>query len=153
MNTRTRDRVLRVSEHTNYMPTNLATTHEPQYLLGLHTPSPVLGGDVTSTGSRRSISRRRIGVPEEIARQLTFQDLLNEQLHTQPSNKRTGGRPKSLPPQALQRVLQLHESGLGYRRITGVLRASGITTTPWSVRRAVLGLAPYERDITIDVGS
>ena len=54
------------------------------------------------------------------------------------------GRPRSLSETDLQRVLQLHESGLGYRAISRQLWQAGVAASPWSVRRAVLGLAPYE---------
>ena len=144
MNTRSRDRVIRLMEHTACGATISATTHGPQYALGLHTSSLTPGDDVISTVLKNSISRRRFGVPMGFDNQLTFQDWLDDQQHTQLSNKRIVGRPRSLPPAALERVLQLYESGIGYQRITGVLRASGIDTSPWSVRRAVKGLPPYD---------
>jgi len=55
------------------------------------------------------------------------------------------GRPRSLSETALVRVLQLHEAGFGYRTITRRMKAAGTDTTLWSVRRAVLGLPPYQR--------
>jgi hypothetical protein len=65
---------------------------------------------------------------------------------TTSSDKRRVGRPRSLPPETLQRVLQLHELGEGYRTIVRLLGESGVDASIWSVRRAVLGLGAYQRD-------
>jgi hypothetical protein len=53
------------------------------------------------------------------------------------------GRPRSLSPAALERVLTLHESGLGYRATAGELREAGIDVNWSTVRRAVKGWLPY----------
>ena len=55
------------------------------------------------------------------------------------------GRPRSLPPEALSRVLLHHLAGLSYGDIVRELRNSGIDVSRWTVRRAVLGVPPYER--------
>lgn len=60
------------------------------------------------------------------------------------SPNKTPGRPKSLPSWASDRVLQLHAAGLGYRRISAELRNAGLDASPWSVRRAIKGLPPYD---------
>ena len=56
------------------------------------------------------------------------------------------GRPRSLSEIDLERVLQLRRAGLGYRAISRRLWEAGVATSPWSVRRAILGLSPYSTD-------
>jgi hypothetical protein len=55
------------------------------------------------------------------------------------------GRPRSLSLAALERVLTLYASGLGYRAISGELRVAGIDVSWSTVRRAVKEQRPYER--------
>ena len=55
------------------------------------------------------------------------------------------GRPRSLSPAALRRVLTLRRAGFGYRAISGELRAAGIDVNWSTVRRAVKGQSPYIR--------
>jgi hypothetical protein len=55
------------------------------------------------------------------------------------------GRPRSLPPEALRRVLLHEQSGMSYRQIATELRNTlGIDVSRWTVRRVVLRLPPYE---------
>ena len=49
------------------------------------------------------------------------------------------GRPRSLPPAALERVLTLHAAGFGYRSISSELRTAGIDVNWSTIRRAVKG--------------
>jgi hypothetical protein len=56
------------------------------------------------------------------------------------------GRPRSLPLDALERVLLHEQSGMSYRQIATELRNTlGIDVSRWTVRRVVLRLPPYER--------
>ena len=55
------------------------------------------------------------------------------------------GRPRSLPPEALERVLLHHQAGLSYGDIVRELRNIGFDVSRWTVRRAVLSLSPYQR--------
>ena len=55
------------------------------------------------------------------------------------------GRPRSLSPAALERVLTLSAQGMGYRAISGELRVAGIDVNWSTVRRAVKGWPPYRR--------
>ena len=54
------------------------------------------------------------------------------------------GRPRSLPPEALRRVLLHHQAGLSYGDIVKELRNSGYDVSRWTVRRVVLRVSPYE---------
>ena len=54
------------------------------------------------------------------------------------------GRPRSLSPAALERVLTLHANGLGYRAIAEELGRVGIDVNWSTVRRAVKGWPPYD---------
>ena len=54
------------------------------------------------------------------------------------------GRPRSLPLDALERVLLHEQSGMSYQQIATELRNTlGIDVSRWTVRRAVLGMSPY----------
>ena len=55
------------------------------------------------------------------------------------------GRPRSLPPEVLERVLLHHQAGLSYGDIVRELRNTGVDVSRWTVRRATLGLSPYQR--------
>jgi hypothetical protein len=55
------------------------------------------------------------------------------------------GRPRSLSPTALERVLTLHAGGLGYRAIADELRQGGIDVSWPTVRRAIKGKIPYQQ--------
>ena len=54
------------------------------------------------------------------------------------------GRPRSLPLDALERVLLHHRAGLSYGDIVMELRNSGIDVSRWTVRRVILRMPPYE---------
>ena len=54
------------------------------------------------------------------------------------------GRPRTLPPEALQRVLLHHQAGLSYGGIVKELRNSGFDVSRWTIRRVVLGMSPYD---------
>ena len=54
------------------------------------------------------------------------------------------GRPRSLSPEALERVLTLHANGLGYRAIAEELGKAGIDVNWSTVRRGVKGWPPYD---------
>ena len=59
----------------------------------------------------------------------------------------TVGRPRALDPGHLELVLTLHAHDKGYRAIARYLRDSVGIDVNWStVRRAVKGWPPYERD-------
>ena len=60
------------------------------------------------------------------------------------------GRPRSLPPAALRRVLTLRRSGFGYRSIANELRRAGIDVGWPTARRAVKRLPPYDDPETGD---
>ena len=53
------------------------------------------------------------------------------------------GRPKSIPPELFDTILQLYAAGEGYRRIANRLRGLGISATWSSVRRLVKGEGAY----------
>ena len=53
------------------------------------------------------------------------------------------GRPRSLSEPDLQRVLQLRQSGLGYRAISRRLLEAGVWASRGEVRRALKGEPPY----------
>lgn len=59
------------------------------------------------------------------------------------NSKGSVGRPRSLPPAALRRVLTLYRDGLGYRAIAGELREAGVDVNWSTIRRAVKGWEPY----------
>ena len=55
------------------------------------------------------------------------------------------GRPRSMPLDALRRVLLHEQSGMSYQQIATELRNTlGIDVSRWTVRRLVLRLPPYE---------
>ena len=59
----------------------------------------------------------------------------------------TVGRPRALDPGHLELVLTLYAQGKGYRAIVRYLRDSVGIDVNWStVRRAVKGWPPYERN-------
>lgn len=55
----------------------------------------------------------------------------------------SGGRPRALDKEALQRVLLLRQRGHGYRRIAALLKRNGIDAHFRTAMRAVKGLQPY----------
>lgn len=55
------------------------------------------------------------------------------------------GRPRSIPPEFFETVLQLYKSGLGYRSIANHLRRLGVDTTHTAVRRMIKGEGAYLR--------
>ena len=57
--------------------------------------------------------------------------------------RRGPGKPRSIPPELFETILQLYGSGLGYRSITKHLRGLGIATTHTAVRRVVKGEGAY----------
>lgn len=58
--------------------------------------------------------------------------------------KRTGGRVPAIPERLLPLVLQHFNNGASYRDIVLLLRNTyAIDASRWSVRRAVMGLRPY----------
>ena len=59
--------------------------------------------------------------------------------------RRGPGRPKSIPPEFFDTILQLYKNGLGYRSITTHLRGVGVSTTHTAVRRVVKGEGAYRR--------
>ena len=59
------------------------------------------------------------------------------------SDRMGSGRPRSIPPEAFETILQLYAGGHGYRRIANELRGLGISTTYSSVRRLVKGQGTY----------
>ena len=61
------------------------------------------------------------------------------------SGNRASGRPRSIPPEAFDTVLQLYAAGQGYRSIANELRGLGIAATYSSVRRLVKGQGAYEK--------
>ena len=58
-------------------------------------------------------------------------------------NNRAPGRPRSIPTEHFDTVLQLYAAGLGYRSIGNHLRGLGISTTFSSVRRLIKGQGAY----------
>ena len=61
-----------------------------------------------------------------------------------PKTARQGpGRPRSIPPEFFETVLQLYAVGLGYRSITTHLRGLGVSTTHTAVRRMIKGEGAY----------
>ena len=59
------------------------------------------------------------------------------------SRRRGPGRPRSIPPEHFDTILQLYDSGLGYRRIANHLRGLGVSTTFSAFRRFLLGEGAY----------
>ena len=55
------------------------------------------------------------------------------------------GRPRSIPPEAFDTVLQLYAAGHGYRSIANELSGLGIGATYSSVRRLVKGQGAYSK--------
>ena len=63
---------------------------------------------------------------------------------TQDGGRRGPGRPKGIPEELFNTILQLYESGDGYRRITSYLqRVHGVSTTYTTIRRLVKGQGAY----------
>ena len=58
---------------------------------------------------------------------------------------RAPGRPRSIPTEHFDTVLQLYAAGEGYRRIANRLMAMGISATWSSVRRLVKGEGAYTK--------
>ena len=75
-------------------------------------------------------------------------DIIN-QLHElgvhEKVKSRRPGRPKSIPPEFFDTILQLYKTGLGYRSITTRLRGVGVSTTHTAVRRVIKGEGAYTR--------
>ena len=59
--------------------------------------------------------------------------------------RRGPGRPRSIPPEHFETVLQLYKGGLGYRSIATHLRGIGVSTTHTAVRRMIKGEGAYPR--------
>ena len=59
--------------------------------------------------------------------------------------RRGSGRPRSIPPELFETVLQLYKGGLGYRSIANHLRGLGVGTTHTAVRRMIKGEGAYLR--------
>ena len=59
--------------------------------------------------------------------------------------RRGPGRPRSIPPELFETILQLYKGGLGYRSIANHLRGLGINATFNSVRRLVKGQGAYAK--------
>ena len=59
--------------------------------------------------------------------------------------RRGPGRPKSIPPEFFDTILQLYKTGLGDRSITTHLRGVGVSTTHTAVRRVIKGQGAYAR--------
>jgi hypothetical protein len=59
--------------------------------------------------------------------------------------RRGAGRPRSIPPEFFETILQLYKNGLGYRSITTHLRGVGVSTTYSAVRRLIKGQGAYAR--------
>ena len=57
--------------------------------------------------------------------------------------KRGSDRPKSIPSEHFETILQLYNSGHGYRRIANHLRDQGVSTTFSAVRRFIKGEGAY----------
>ena len=55
------------------------------------------------------------------------------------------GRPKSISSEHFETILQLYDSGLGYRSIANHLRDLGISTTFSAVRRFLKGEGAYHK--------
>ena len=64
------------------------------------------------------------------------------EVQTGHSNHRPG-RPRAIPTEHFDTVLQLYAAGEGYRRIANHLRGLGISATFSSVRRLVKGHGAY----------
>ena len=55
------------------------------------------------------------------------------------------GRPRSIPNRVFETIILLRKQGLGYRRITSILRKEhGVDTTKGSVERFVKNQPPYD---------
>jgi len=55
------------------------------------------------------------------------------------------GRPKSIPHELFETILQLYAQGYGYRSITRHLRGLGLGTTHTTVRRLLKGEGAYAK--------
>ena len=56
------------------------------------------------------------------------------------------GRPRSIPNRVFETIIMLRKQGLGYRRITTILRKEhGVDTTKGSVERFVKNQPPYDK--------
>lgn len=60
-------------------------------------------------------------------------------------NNRVPGRPRSIPTEHFETVLQLYAAGEGYRSIANHLRSLGISAAFSSVRRLVKGEGAYRQ--------
>ena len=59
--------------------------------------------------------------------------------------RRGPGRPRSIPPEHFDTILQLYKGGLGYRSIAKHLRRLGVGTTHTAVRRMIKGEGAYPK--------
>ena len=59
------------------------------------------------------------------------------------SDRMGSGRPRSIPPEAFETILQLYAGGHGYRSIANELQGLGIRATYSSVRRLIKGQGAY----------
>ena len=58
-------------------------------------------------------------------------------------------KPRSLSPEALGQVLDLHRTGLGYRSIAERIQQTGIEVNWATVRRAIKGQGAYAHTGTV----
>ena len=69
--------------------------------------------------------------------------LESDQIIEATGTRRGPGRPRAIPPELFDTVLQLYAGGLGYRSITRHLWERGIATTHTTVRRLIKGEGAY----------
>ena len=68
-------------------------------------------------------------------------------------NRRGPGRPRAIPPESFDTVLQLDSQGLGYRSIANHLWGLGVYTTHTTVRRLIRRQGAYANARAPDVRS
>lgn len=68
------------------------------------------------------------------------------------THRRGAGRPRAIPPESFNTVLQLYSQGLGYRSIANHLWGLGVYTTHTTVRRLIRGQGAYS-DARVSNGS
>ncbi len=82
---------------------------------------------------------------------------MNKQLAVQETvpvraTRRVGRQPK-LTVEALRVIREKHKERKSYADIAIELHNSGLSVSRWTIRRAVLGLPPYEREDSTEVRS
>ena len=65
-------------------------------------------------------------------------DACHEEPHVRERHRRGPGRPKAIPSESFDTVLQLYSQGLGYRSIANALWRRGVYTTHTTVRRLLM---------------